>query len=527
VSVLTRRSQRGFILRFAILALLLLVAPALAHLVTGNAASLKLAPAVVAAAIVVIGFIWWRVEALLAFALFVLFYDTLALYMSAPVRRFDEMAVPGLALVAAWSALPRIREWWSWPRELALAFVVVIGVASSLVNHVAFFTWGIQLVLLVKAIVIFYVARWTSARTFQIAGAMKVVLGIGLLVMALGVVEVFNPLWFQRTLHLQQFITARGPLFAVKSLFFHPVLYSWFTAFIAIYAWMWYLDSRRRLAWAIAALFSFGPFLGERRRAILALLTALAVGFITTIVRLPESWRGTVRRWMPVGATMIVILVLFIPLLLNLWTRTTVGYLDLPTPGTSSSAAPVVNEEGEAPPQVRIALYNGSVEIAQDYFPLGAGLGRWASWMSREDYSELYYEYQDAYRIHGLRPLRPVNVTDTFWPQIIGELGFLGTAAYLVFLGSVAYGLWRAAGRFRHGVLRVFAFGSLLILAQALIESVASPMFHSPPRAYLLYVALGVATAIGSRAPDDWVEPDAADAPAGSAPAGESPAASA
>jgi hypothetical protein len=43
-------------------------------------------------------------------------------------------------------------------------------------------------------------------------------------------------------------------------------------------------------------------------------------------------------------------------------------------------------------------------------------------------------------------------------------------------------------------------------------------MFHSPPRAYLLYLAIGVAVAIGSRAPDDWVEPAANEADAPSAP---------
>jgi len=504
MTLLREQTQRGFIVRFLILAALLLVVPAVVHLVTGDAVRFRLAPPVVAAGIVVIAFIWWRMEALLAFALFVLFYDTLALYMSGPIRRFDEMAVPGIALVAVWGALPRIREWWSWPRELAIAFVVLIGVASSLVNHVALLTWSIQLVLVVKAIVIFYVALWTSARTFQVAAGMKVVLSIGLVVMALGFVEVVNPVWFQQTLHLQPFLNARGPLWAVKSLFFHPVLYSWFTAFIAIYAWIWYLDSKRRLAWGIAALFSLGPFLGERRRAILAMLTALAVGFLTTVLRLGETWTNAVRRWVPVGATMAVILIVFIPSLINLWQATIVDYVGLPTPGTSTAAPTIVEEpgEGEAPPQVRIALYKGSLEVARDFFPLGAGLGRWGSWMSRVDYSELYYEY-DVYRINGLRPRRPVNVTDTFWPEIIGELGFFGLVAYLAFLGSLAYGLWRAAGRYRHGVLRIFALGSLLILAQALVESVASPMFHSPPRAYLLYLAIGVAIAIGSRPPVD------------------------
>lgn len=505
---LREESERGFALRMAVLAVLLLVLPAVANAILGDNTQLRLSSAVVAAGIVVVAFIWWRVEALLAFALFVLFYNTLALYMGGPVRRFDEMAVPGLALIGFWSALPRIRQWWSWPREGALAAVVLIGVASSLVNQVPILTWSVQLVLVVKAILIFYVALWTSARTFEIAAGIKVVLAIGLLVLGLGFVELVNPAWFQSTLHLQPFLHARGPLFSVKSLFFHPVLFSWFTALIAIFAWAWYLDSRRRLAWVLAAAFSLGPFLGQRRRAILALLTALVVGFAEAAARGVEPWRSLVRRWVPVGATMVLIIVIFIPSLLNLWEATFTGYIQPPPPSASGEPGlPPAPGEGEAPPQVRVALYNGSLEIARDYFPLGAGLGRWASWMSRQDYSELYYEYVKAYTIRGLRPNNPVNATDTFWPEIIGELGFLGLAAYLTFLGSVAVGLWRAAGRYRSGLLRVFTVGTLMILVQAVIESLASPMFHSPPRAYLLYLAIGVSVAIGARAPSDWREP--------------------
>jgi len=511
--VLGEQSERGFVLRFAVLAVLLLSLPAIGHALVGDTQSnLRLAPAVIAAATIVIAFVWWRVEALLAFALFVLFYDTLALYMGGPVRRFDEMTVPALALVAVWGALPRIREWWSWPRDGAVAAIVLVGVVSSLVHRVPLDVWSIQLVLLVKAIVLFYVALWTSARAFQVAAGMKIVLGIGLLVLGLSFVELFNPLWFQQTLHLQQFVNARGPLYAVKSLFFHPVLYSWFTALIAIFAWAWYLDSKRRLALVLAAAFSLGPFLGQRRRAIAALVIALATGFAEALARDIQPWRQVVRRWTPVGATMAVIVVLFIPLLLNLGEATWIKYINpVATPGPSGELPPVEEPgDGEAPPQVRIALYMGAVEVARDSIPLGAGLGRWGSWMSRQHYSDLYYHYptdHKAYQIFGLRPRRPVNVTDTFWPEIVGELGFVGLAAYLVYLGSLVMALWRAAARYRAGLLRVFTVGALLVLVQALVESVASPMFHSPPRAYLLYLIVGVAVAIGSRVPDDWREP--------------------
>jgi hypothetical protein len=508
-SVLGERSERGFVLRFAILAALLLSLPAIGHALAGEADSnLRLAPAVIAAATVIVAFIWWRAEALLAFALFVLFYNTLALYMGGPVRRFDEMTVPGLALIAAVSALPRIREWWSWPRELAVAGFVAIGVVSSLANGVPFLIWSVQLVLLVKAIIFFYVALWTSARAAEILAGMKIVLAIGLLVLGLGFVEVVNPVWFQQTLHLQPYLHARGPLYSVKSLFFHPVLFSWFTALIAIFAWAWYLDSKRRLALVLAALFSLGPFLGQRRRAITALFVALGTGLVESLLRRIHPWPTLLRRWIPVGITMAVIVVLFIPLLLNLGKAAYASYVQPSVPIESGATPPPIDapDEGEAPPQVRIALYEGAWRVAREDFPLGGGLGRWGSWMSRVHYSPLYFEY-GAYKIRGLKPKNPVNVTDTFWPQILGELGFLGLGAYVVFLGSVAVGLWRAAGRYRAGLLRVFTVAGLLVLVQALIESVASPMFHSPPRAYLLYLIIGVAIAVGSRTPDDWREP--------------------
>jgi hypothetical protein len=509
-SWLTAETERGFALRFAVLAALLLVVPGLVNLVAGNQGPIRFAPAATAAAITIVSFIWWRREALLAFALFVLFYDTLALYMGSQVKRFDEMTVPGLALIAAWSALPDWRRWLWWPRELALAVVLLLAVASSLVQDVPLLTWSVQLVLMVKAIVIFYVALWMSARTFEIAAGMKVVLGIGAVVLLLSFIELVNPPLFQETLGLQPFLHARGPLYAVKSLFFHPVLYSWFTAFVALYAYAWYLVSRRRLALVVAALFSLGPFLGQRRRAILALIAGLLLGFIETIIRGGKARRRVLRGWVPVAITMTLILVVFVPSLLNLFEKTMTGYIDIPAPTASGEPGEPAGD-GEAPPQVRIALYIGAAKVARDSFPLGGGLGRWGSWMSRQDYSPLYDKYEVS-DIKGLRRKHPVNITDTFWPQIVGELGIVGLLAYLSFLGCLGIGLWRATRRYRSGILRIFTFGTLMILAQAMVESLASPMFHSPPRAYLVFLTIGVVTAL-RRPPDDWHEPDVASVP--------------
>lgn len=499
--VLTAETERGFIGRLGVLAVLVLTLPGLAHLLLpAGDGTLRFVPPALAAALIVVASVRWRAEALLAFALFMLFSNTLALYMGR-LKQADEMTVLGLVLIASWGALPRWREWFWWLRELALGVVVLAGVVSSLLEEVPIEVWSIQLALVVKAIGIFYVALWLSARRYEIAAGMKAVLAVGGLVLVLGFVELVNPGWFQQTLHLHSFIHARGPLYAVKSLFFHPVLFSWFTAFIALYAYAWYQQTRHRRALLVAALFSLGPFLGQRRRAILALFGGLLAGLAEALAQSRVAWRKVALRWRPVAITMTLIVIIFIPSLANLWQNTVTSYIDIPPPSPGAPKASVL-DSGEAPPQVRVALYLGSYQIALDNFPLGGGLGRWGSWMSRVEYSTLYFEY-DVDGIRGLRPSNPVNATDTFWPQIVGETGALGLVAYVGFLTCVGLGLWRAAARYRSGILGIFALGTLMVLAQALVESLASAMFSSPSRAYLLFTAIGIATAIGLRLPDD------------------------
>jgi hypothetical protein len=142
----------------------------------------------------------------------------------------------------------------------------------------------------------------------------------------------------------------------------------------------------------------------------------------------------------------------------------------------------------------RVALYRASVSIARDYFPLGAGLGRYGSWMSRVEYSPIYREY-GLDQIHGLRPHNPVFATDTFWPQVLGEMGVFGLVGYVVFLAWILLALWRSIDRTVTPLTRALCIGALLIFVQALVESAAAPMFHSPPRIYMTFLAVGAALA--------------------------------
>ena len=141
-------------------------------------------------------------------------------------------------------------------------------------------------------------------------------------------------------------------------------------------------------------------------------------------------------------------------------------------------------EQRDTPP--RLALYWGSVLVARDYFPLGAGLGRYGSWMSRIVYSDLYVQY-GLDKIWGLGPTQPKFITDTFWPQILGETGVIGLLAYLVFLATIGLRLWRLAMRKDLPVeMAAIVLGTTMMFGEALVETVASAIFNSPSQIYLV-----------------------------------------
>ena len=215
----------------------------------------------------------------------------------------------------------------------------------------------------------------------------------------------------------------------------------------------------------------------------------------------PENRALGYRSWWPVAAGTGVLLIVFMPLFIGLYQLTLERYI----PGVIEEP---IGEDGEGSgfadsdenPQARIALYMGSIEIAQDHLPLGGGLGRYGSWMSRVEYSPLYVEYGLS-DIRGLREENPLYATDTFWPQILGEFGVLGMLAYVGFLAALGYMLWRESNRRADDdAIRILRIAAGMVFAQAVVESLASSMFHSPPRVYLLYLVIGVVASMGWRA---------------------------
>lgn len=441
-------------------------------------------------------------EALTALALLIVFYDTVAWYTDGPVKQLDEMAVGLIAVIAFVRAARTWRSWVWLPRDIALAVAVVAAVVSSITESVPLEIWVPALLLVGKSIAFLYTVMWTEFREWEIRAAMRAVLVIGLAVLGLGFVELLWPGVVQSIFGLPTF-TARSALPVVKSFFVHPAQFGWFTTFVALFLFAAFLVTRRWRWLVLALAFSLGPILSARRRAILSLGAGLAAAIVESLRRRPRPGEF-VRAWWPVAAGTGVLLIVFMPMFVGLYELTIDRYVPPPAASPLPGDDGGVIDAGENP-QARIALYMGSVDIAMDRFPLGGGLGRYASWMSRVEYSPLYEEYGLS-DIRGLRPDNPLYATDTFWPQILGEFGAIGLAGYVGFLGSLAWMLWRESGRHDGETLRILRLGAGMIFAQAIVESLANAMFHSPPRVYLTYLVVGVVASLAWRARSTTVE---------------------
>ena len=327
--VLTERSERGFAVRFAILAVAMLLVPWVISLLDLPGVWHLLVPGSVAL-LVAVTYIWWPVEALLGFALFVAFYDSTELHIGR-IKQVDELTV---ALVVPIAFLRAWRDWrtWSWwPREAALAIFLVAAIASSLVAAVPLSVALPGLILVSKAFLFFYAVMWTRFPAWAISGALRVGLVVGLAVMTLGLIEFINPPVFQAFFGLPEYLRSRGEGAVVKSLFAHPALFGFFTTFIALFAFAQYQVTRRWRWLAVALFMSLGPFLSARRRAILALLTGLAIGFGESLRHVRDA-RTIARTWLPVVGGLLLIGAIFMSGLANLYTATIDNYLER-TPG--------------------------------------------------------------------------------------------------------------------------------------------------------------------------------------------------
>lgn len=134
----------------------------------------------------------------------------------------------------------------------------------------------------------------------------------------------------------------------------------------------------------------------------------------------------------------------------------------------------------------RSILLRDSIILAKNCFPLGTGFGTFASNIAATYYSPLYYQLGYTF-IQGMSPNYNVFLSDSFWPIVIAQAGFIG----LIFFALVVVNLLRLC--FKVVKQDVYAFWSLIsIIVYELISSTSESAFFNPsvPSIFFLYAMI-------------------------------------
>lgn len=124
----------------------------------------------------------------------------------------------------------------------------------------------------------------------------------------------------------------------------------------------------------------------------------------------------------------------------------------------------------------RARLTAVSLEIANRFSPIGSGFATYASNITAQPgyYSPLYYQY-GLNSVHGLVPGDISFLSDTFWPIVVGQFGWMGLILFIFCLLSLLIG--RISFSKNHGASWKIAG---LFFIYLLLASAGSPAFFHP-----------------------------------------------
>lgn len=128
----------------------------------------------------------------------------------------------------------------------------------------------------------------------------------------------------------------------------------------------------------------------------------------------------------------------------------------------------------------RSVLMNTSIKIANDYFPFGTGFATFGSHFSTVKYSPIYIKYKIS-NTYGLSKKYNSFVSDTFWPMIIGQFGYLGLILYLICLILIFIKIQKSydVNRKEVYIAKLICFVYLIVSStseSAFVNSIAIPL---------------------------------------------------
>jgi len=88
-------------------------------------------------------------------------------------------------------------------------------------------------------------------------------------------------------------------------------------------------------------------------------------------------------------------------------------------------------------------------------------------------------------------------LVDTFWPYILGQFGVFGTGCFIWILWRLLVSTLRSFYNNSGLLIKAFALIGVMILVEAILESMAEPIFLKPPQNLLIFAVLGIVRSFG------------------------------
>ncbi|MDR0748574.1 MAG: O-antigen ligase family protein [Tannerellaceae bacterium] len=134
----------------------------------------------------------------------------------------------------------------------------------------------------------------------------------------------------------------------------------------------------------------------------------------------------------------------------------------------------------------RLMLYMTSVDIFKDYFPLGSGLGSFASYSSGVYYSDIYAKY-GIEKVYGMNSSHYSYIADTYYP-CLAQFGVVGVILFITFF---IYLIRKSQKIIKYGQNTKYLIITSIIICYILIESIADATFTGH-RGFFIMMLLGL-----------------------------------
>jgi O-antigen ligase len=143
-------------------------------------------------------------------------------------------------------------------------------------------------------------------------------------------------------------------------------------------------------------------------------------------------------------------------------------------------------EEVETGLLARLMLYLTSMNIFQDYFPFGSGLGSYASYSSGVYYSDIYAKY-GVEKIYGMNSSDYSYIADTYYP-CLAQFGVVGVILFITFF---VYLIRKSRQVIKYSLNTKYLIITSIIIFYFLIESIADATFTGH-RGFFMMMLLGL-----------------------------------